>query len=179
MRPRTLQFFASVRRHRAIHAAAPSISRSTPFSRVAEPRQHRTDQSFAQFACERSSNTASRAAAEYPRAIAPSARRRDRRSFSSIENRASFSRSRSPAFEGYDFGSFMLAIDEGAFQRQIDEACDQVRRSRSEFVAAPAEIRGRRPAMSRCVSRMRLLALSIFVEKTESAEPRGLRVRAG
>src|SRR5258708_5284613 len=29
------------------------------------------------------------------------------------------------AFEGYDFGSLVFAIDEGAFQRQIDEARDQ------------------------------------------------------
>ncbi len=30
------------------------------------------------------------------------------------------------AFERHDFGSLVLAIDKGAFQRQIDETCDQI-----------------------------------------------------
>src|SRR6266566_4373277 len=86
--------------------------------------QHRTDQSFAQFAREivehrvaRRRNILEQLLHQRVVVIGELFQHREPGFLLTVEI---------AAFQGYDFGGFMLAIDEGAFQRQIDEACDLI-----------------------------------------------------
>ena len=100
-------------------------------------QQHRTDQSFAQFAGEivehriaRRRDILQQLLHQRVVMIGELLQHREAGFLLAIEV---------AAFELDHFGGLVLAIDKGALQRQIDEARDQDRRSRSGSGAAPAE----------------------------------------
>ena len=116
------------------------IRRSTPLSRAAEPTAPGRSP-VAQFA-RRDRRTPRRAAAGCPRAIAPSARRRGRRA-SPASRSGPPSRDRDLRLRARRPRRPVLAVDEGAFEREIDEAGDQLALPDRDLAQHQRHARGR------------------------------------